>query len=470
MTTALRAIGLTALPREPRGVKLLHHERGNVAIVATFYAPTTTSPPYFTVVELDTPNEAGEPLRTFHLPLPSAAAFVSGLIPLQSVDGKEVYVVVQAVLKAEEAEEENGESRETAIYVYQRSILSAEEDEEARGPRNRAAAAVGSGSAVAASSSSPTIASGSRHGAGGICYHRLPNVLMGSVAERWTATAALAMSENTTAPAESAASFTTASGGGADGDGANKLQVWQLRHGEVMVDGAVQLPALAGFPVEEIVLLPGPECRVLIRCHHMVVEVHLAPLLQQISGPPLSLTSNEAIQRAWRWSPHDRLTACHAKDALLYAATESGVVLVYDMRLKPSQETADAPAAAAPKRSAASHVALTGLYAPHASGFVTCDAVGTVQWWTDDLGNPSGDAAAAAEEDGALWDVPLIAAQAAVASARFPYHPNPAVGSPAAEGGGTEFAGGEGCVALHGNDNFVAVVGEYGHLTIYLCD
>ncbi|TPP49290.1 hypothetical protein CGC21_33990 [Leishmania donovani] len=367
----LRRIAYTLLPRDPQEVRLLHHTSGGVVIAAVRYRKTS-SPLFFTVVEMAAPNEQALPLRVVHVRVPRPAAVVSAVALVRSADGADIYVIVQAAEKTD------------------------------------AEAAPASVTASAAT---------------------------------WTAVAAFNPSENMLTDASSSvgaavtptAAFITASGGGTD----IQLQLWQLCGTRVALEATWRVPALAGFAVKEILTLPGTQDVVLLRHHNSILEVNLSAL-RSACAYRSTVTGNAFLSRAWRWLAHEQLTACAVKDALLYAGTEGGAVLVWDLRRPTSTAAAAGPCGGPPPLcSAELKTPITGLYAPYATGFITCDASGGVRDWRERGEMDMGDNQNEEAEEGALRDMPT---------------------------------GDEGCVALDGHDNFAAVVSECGRLCLYFCD
>ncbi|CCW63791.1 unnamed protein product [Phytomonas sp. EM1] len=154
------------------------------------------------------------------------------------------------------------------------------------------------------------------------------------------------------------------------------------------------------------------------------------------------------------WSPHNRLTACCARDAVLLAGTEEGDVVGWDLRRREPRATA-ADAWRANLTEVVPNgvrVAITGVYAPHAMAFLTCALDGSVVYWSR-------------KTEGEAWEGRVLS-------------PTPGVHAPARgrDGhnevavGNRDFApSGSGCVAMAGDGNLAAVVRELGELEVYWC-
>lgn len=432
----LRRLTCTALPRDPLDVRLLHHTSAGVVIAAVRYAPAA-APLFFTVAEMPAPNEGAQPLHIMHVRVPAPATAVTGLVLLRSADGSDVFVVVHAT-----------HASGATTYVYRRQLARA---------RTSAAEELDGEADEEEATLSPTAELRVR-------YQRLPRAFSSpDAAAPWTAAAAFLPSENMLVDdTDATAAFLTASAGdGVSVEGGCRLQLWSLHGTRLSLDATWTVPALLGFTVDALCTLPGTQDAALLRYHNAVLEVDLAGLRRAARGSGGRVTGNAFLARAWRWSPHERLTACAVKDALLFAATEEGAVLVWDLR-QPTTTTAalaavDQHRGPPPLRSAAVKTAITGLYAPYATGFITCDASGGVRDWRERVGGGH----EAEAEEGALRDVAGAAAAAAIASTQFPYVARAPVEAA---------AGAEPCVALDGHDNFAAAVGEAGRLSIYFCD
>lgn len=470
------------LPQAPRHVCVLHHTLDSVGIIAVSYAASlyetlpgpsssplsghpplahvqgTSSPLYFTIAELDLPITAQSPdkrLRVQHVPVPGVA--VTSLALLRSADGSSVYVVVQSVARRVAP----GESPVTTTHVYRRVVHGAassasssggsssddtdnEEDESKRGARG----------AGEVSSSPPRVR-----------YQRLPRPVEDD-GRVWTAATAINPVESGLPPRTTAANGAAPTARhpqhvvAASGSGwwrqTNALQVIQVDGTRGRLQHTIELPVLSQFECGAVLPLPGLASHVLVRCHHAVVEVDLH-LPAGVADPsaPVVFTSNEAVRRTWRWTPHDRITACCVKDHLLYAGTEEGVVLIWDTRQ--SSPDGEAPA---PSRSAPTGVPITGIYAPYATDFVTCSLNGAVLAWRqgeqDGTGNQSMPDA---------FHFPEAAAAAAVAGG-FPYSPSEPVSAVPSSAG---IVGAEGCVGVAGDSNLLAVIGESGRLQLFWC-
>ncbi|AYU78519.1 hypothetical protein, conserved [Leishmania donovani] len=446
----LRRIAYTLLPRDPQEVRLLHHTSGGVVIAAVRYRKTS-SPLFFTVVEMAAPNEQALPLRVVHVRVPRPAAVVSAVALVRSADGADIYVIVQA---AEKTDAEAAPASVTS-YVYRRQIVAVDEDDDGDKSHNYAVE-----DDVVSSSAASAAAASTR-----VRYQRLPRAFASASAATWTAVAAFNPSENMLTDASSSvgaavtptAAFITASGGGTD----IQLQLWQLCGTRVALEATWRVPALAGFAVKEILTLPGTQDVVLLRHHNSILEVNLSAL-RSACAYRSTVTGNAFLSRAWRWLAHEQLTACAVKDALLYAGTEGGAVLVWDLRRPTSTAAAAGPCGGPPPLcSAELKTPITGLYAPYATGFITCDASGGVRDWRERGEMDMGDNQNEEAEEGALRDVAGMAASAAAAATQFPYRSRAPVEMP---------TGDEGCVALDGHDNFAAVVSECGRLCLYFCD
>ncbi|CAJ1023985.1 hypothetical protein, conserved [Leishmania lindenbergi] len=440
----LRRIAYTLLPRDPQEVRLLHHTGGGVVIAAVSYTKTS-SPLFFTVVEMAAPNEQALPLRVVHVRVPRPATVVSAITLMRSADGADVYVIVQA------AEKTNTDAAPTSTtsYVYRRQIVADDEQDDYAAEDD-----------VVSSPAASAVPAATR-----VRYQRLPHAFASAGATTWTAVAVFNPSENMLTDASSSvdpvvtptAAFITASCDGAD----NQLQLWQLRGTGVTLEATWRVPALAGFAVQEILTLPGTQDVVLLRHHNSIIEVNLSAL-RSACAYGSTVTGNTFLSRAWRWSVREQLTACAVKDALLYAGTEGGAVLVWDLRRPTSTATAAGPCGGPPPLcSAALKTPITGLYAPYATGFITCDASGGVRDWRGRGEAGMYENQNEEVEEGALRDVAGMAASSAAASTQFPYRSRAPVEVPTGE---------EGCVALDGHDNFAAVVSECGRLCFYFCD
>ncbi|KAK7200187.1 hypothetical protein NESM_000069600 [Novymonas esmeraldas] len=452
----LRRVAYASLPRDPRDVRLLHHVGGGVVIAAVRYAPVASRPLFFSVVEMSAPNERAAPLRIVHVRVPQPATEVSSIVLLRSADGAEVFVVVQAA----ERPRVGAPATSTTTYVYRRQLVVEDSGSEGAGDEE---ASVDLVSSPPTSVALPTTAARVR-------YQRMPRAHTSADAAPWTAAAAFYPSANAltgasaTGAAASVAAFVTVSGDGSGssssgGGGAGcQLRLWQLTGTRVTLEAAWTVPALAGFAVREVLTLPGTQDVVLLRHHSSVVEVDLAAVRSACAHGG-AVTGNTFLSRAWRWSAHEQLTACAVKDALLYAATESGAVLVWDLR-RPTTAAGLSCGGPPPQRSAELRAPITGLHAPYATGFITCDACGGVRDWRE-RGEAEEEEEAEAAASRVLHDVGGAAAAAAVAAGAFPYRSRAPVEAPTGE---------EGCAAMHGHDNFVAVVGECGRLCLYFCD
>lgn len=513
----LRRVAFADLPRDPQQVRVLHHSCCNVVIAAVAYKPThpttnTTNaahhraPLFFTVAEMAAPNERSLPLRVVHVRVPAPYNAVNSLTLVRSSDGAEVYVVVQA---AELPEQRASAAPPTSVatFVYRRQVAQLPADgrddaDDDEGDKD--------GYAAAAAAAASLHTSNAAEGGSRVRYQRLPRPVAGGDAALWSAATgfstaetpifgAIAQATEALNAGGPAVALLTASCGAPSGESdvvsANtpSLQLWTLTGTRVALAATCSFPALAGFPISEIRTVAGTQNVALLRCHNSVLEVDLAALRGACVHFPHTVRTNAFLTRAWRLSPHAKLTACAVKDAMLYAATEEGCVVVWDLR----QPTSFAAAAAVAEKSAASQPRvspstkspITGLYAPYATGFITCDAGGAVRDWREraDMAEEDEDAAAAqgtlhpqhhhrntsssgdaramneeaVVEHGVLRDVAELAANAATAAsaAQFPYCTRAAAG----------FAGAEGCVAMDGHDNFAAVVGEGGRLSLYFC-
>ncbi|KAG5505690.1 hypothetical protein JKF63_05025 [Porcisia hertigi] len=444
----LRNIAYTLLPRDPREVRLHHHTSGGVVIAAVRY--TQASPPvFFTVVEMASPNEEALPLRVVHVRVPHPATFVSAITLVRSADGADMYIIVQAV----ESANTDRAPASTTMHVYRRQIVADDDDDD--DVHDYAA------EDDVVSSPPPSVVPASTR----VRYQRLPRAFTSADTPVWTAVAAFCPSENMLANVSSSAgvevtstaAFITASGGGAD----CQLQLWQLCGTRIELEATWRVPALAGFAVKEILPLPGTQDVALLRHHNSIIEVNLSAL-RSACAYGRTVTGNAFLSRVWRWSAREQLTACAVKDALLYAGTEKGAVLVWDLR-KPTSTAAAAGSCGGPPPlcSVALKTPITGLYAPYATGFITCDASGGVRDWRERAEAGVGENQEEEPEEGALRDVAGMAASAAAAATQFPYCLRAPVEPPTGE---------EGCVALDGHGNFAAVVGEFGRLSLYFCD
>ncbi|KAG5506056.1 hypothetical protein GH5_05738 [Leishmania sp. Ghana 2012 LV757] len=447
----LRRIAYTSLPRDPQEVRLLHHTSGGVVIAAVRYTQSS-SPLFFTVVEMTAPNEQALPLRVVHVRVPRPATVVSAITLARSADGADIYVIVQA------AEKTNGNAAPSSVksYVYRRQIVI-DDEESGNGDEAHDHAAEDD---VVSSPATSVVPAATR-----VRYQRLPRAFASADSAIWTAAAAFYPSESTLTDVRSSVdvavipttAFITASGGGAD----SQLQLWQLCGARVTLEATWRVPALAGFAVQEILTLPGTQDVALLRHHNSIIEVNLSAL-RHACAYGSTVTGNAFLSRAWRWSAHEQLTACAVKDALLYAGTEGGAVLVWDLRKPTSTATAAGSCGGPPPLcSVALKTPITGLYAPYATGFITCDASGGVRDWRERDEAGVGENQNEEAEEGALRDVAGMAASAAAAATQFPYRSRAPVEVPTGE---------EGCVALDGHDNFAAMVGECGRLCLYFCD
>ncbi|SYZ65659.1 hypothetical_protein (plasmid) [Leishmania braziliensis MHOM/BR/75/M2904] len=300
----LRRIAYMLLPRDPQEVRLLHHTGGGVVIAAVSYTKTS-SPLFFTVVEMAAPNEQALPLRVVHVRVPRPATVVSAITLMRSADGADVYVIVQA------AEKTNTDAAPTSTtsYVYRRQIVADDEQDDYAAEDD-----------VVSSPAASAVPAATR-----VRYQRLPRAFASAGATTWTAVAVFNPSENMLTDASSSvdpavtptAAFITASCDGAD----NQLQLWQLRGTGVTLEATWRVPALAGFAVQEILTLPGTQDVVLLRHHNSIIEVNLSAL-RSACAYGSTVTGNTFLSRAWRWSVREQLTACAVKDALLYAGTE----------------------------------------------------------------------------------------------------------------------------------------------------
>ncbi|CCW71807.1 unnamed protein product [Phytomonas sp. Hart1] len=153
-----------------------------------------------------------------------------------------------------------------------------------------------------------------------------------------------------------------------------------------------------------------------------------------------------AVRRSWRWSPYNRLTACCARDAFLFAATEEGDVVVWDLRRRGPRASADDAWRGNLTEIVQNgvKVAITGIYAPHAMAFLTCALDGSVVYWTRQ-----------AEDE--AWEGILA----------NPQSPNGENIDNEAEVVRRGCA--SGCVAMAGDGNLAAVVRELGELEVYWC-
>lgn len=467
----LRRVAFTELSRDPQTVRLLHHTRGGVVIAAVAHRPAHTAhaasnpsaagtaPLFFTVVEMPAPNECGLPLRVVRVRVPRPATRVNAISLIRSPDGEEVFVVVQAV--EETAQSRGAVLKSVATYVYRRQLVAATgqgENEEEEG------------------SNTAEVLSGGETELR-VRYQRLPRTVSGADGPLWTATASFSPAEvpifgrpTTAASSDTLALLTASCTTATDAEAAatTQLQLWSLSGTRLSLVATCRLPALTGFAVEEVLTVPGTQNVAILRCHNALLEVDLAGLRLECTRYPHTVTTDAVLTRGWRLSPHAALTACAMKDAMLYAGTEDGRVLLWDYRTT---------TAAAPQSSASFKAPITGLYAPYATGFVSCDASGGVREWRDraDVAEEEeaqeGSAAAAErhtgnEEDekgagrGVLRDLAGQAAAAAAAASLFPYCPCAPVEVP---------GGAEGCVAMDGHDNFAAVVSESGLLSVYFC-
>ncbi|GET88287.1 hypothetical protein, conserved [Leishmania tarentolae] len=446
----LRRIAYSLLPRDPQEVRLLHHTTGGVVIAAVRYRKTS-SPLFFTVVEMAAPNEQALPLRVVHVRVPSPATVVSAIALARSADGADIYVIVQA------AEKTGTDAVPASVtsYVYRRQVVTNDEDDDGDKTHDYAGE-----NDVVSSSEASAVPSATR-----VRYQRLPHAFASASASTWTAVAAFNPIENMLTDASSSvgavvtptATFMTASGCSAD----IELQLWQLCGTRVALEATWRVPALTGFAVEEILTLPGTQDVALLRHHNSILEVNLSAL-RNACAHRRTVTGNTFLSRAWRWSAHEQLTACAVKDALLYAGTEGGAVLVWDLRRPTATAVTAGPCGGpSPLCSTALKTPITGLHAPYATGFITCDASGGVRDWRERGEMGTGDNQNEEAEEGALRDVAGMAGSAAAAATQFPYHSRAPVEAPTGE---------EGCVALDGHDNFAAVVSECGRLCLYFCD
>ncbi|KAG5479376.1 hypothetical protein LSCM1_04636 [Leishmania martiniquensis] len=450
----LRCIAYTSLPRDPQEVRLLHHTSGGVVIAAVRYAQSP-SPLFFTVVEMAAPNEQALPLRVVHVRVPRPATVVSAITLVRSADGAGIYVIVQA------AEKTNVDAAPASVtsYVYRRQVVT---DDEENGDGNEEHDHAAEDDVVSSPATSVAPA------ATRVRYQRLPRAFANADSVTWTAAAAFYPSESMLADGSSSVdagviptgAFITASGGGACSGGADtQLQLWQLCSTRVTLEATWRVPALAGFAVQQILTLPGTQDVALLRYHNSVIEVNLAAL-RHACAYGSTVTGNAFLSRTWRWSAHEQLTACSVKDALLYAGTEGGAVLVWDLRKPTSTATvAGSCGGSPPLCSFALKAPITGLYAPYATGFITCDASGGVRDWRERGEAGVGESLNEEAEEGALRDVAGMAA--AAATTQFPYRLRPPLEMPTGE---------EGYVSLDGHDNFAAMVGESGRLCLYFCD
>ncbi|KPA78171.1 hypothetical protein ABB37_06343 [Leptomonas pyrrhocoris] len=475
----LRRVAFADLPRAPRSVRVLHHTSGGVVIAAVAYDPTPTltptspSPPpppgplFFSVVEMPAPNERGLPLRVVHVRVPQPSTAVNSLTLLRSADGEDVYLVVQAVeaVPTPPQTQFGVSPKSVTTYVYRRQVVKveaagadADRDGDAEGEWSQAENGNVEGadlvsSPVSAGAAGSGQGNGTAHTAGvRIRYQRLPRTVADADGPLWTAATAFSAAETpifgasaqAAAPAAGTGSvaLVTASAAVAASSSANQLQLWCLTGTRLALAATYQIPALSGFPISQILTVPGTQDAVLLRCHNSVVEVDVAALRSGCAHYPHIVTTNALLTRAWRLSPHDRLTSCDTKDALLYAGTEAGDVVAWDLRT-PTSSAANAQ----PLTSRSIGVPITGLYAPYATGFITCDASGGVRDWVE-----RGDMAEEDMHEGTN--------DGAAASSQFPYCSRVPVESP---------NGLEGCVAMEGHDNFAAVVTEGGRLSLYFC-
>ncbi|KPI89559.1 hypothetical protein ABL78_1327 [Leptomonas seymouri] len=506
----LRRVAFTELPRDPQLLRVLHHTNGGVLIAAVafkavpFSTSPETSPPhraplFYTIVEMSTPNERMLPLRVIHVRVPRPSTVVNSITLLRSADGEDVYVVVQAAEVLGHQQQLEGAPKSVTTHVYRRLVVKAEDEDagsDADGDLPRSEKdGLEEGDLISSPVAAPAV--GERRNdamqeAGvRVRYQRLPRAVAGADSSLWTAATAFSAAEipifgvsahtaATSAAAESIALVTASGVAAAGSDDAlseNQLQLWSLNKTRLTLMATCRVPALCGFPVSHIVTIPGTQDVAVLRCHNSLLEVDLAALRKACAHDPHTVTTNAFVTRAWRLSPHVRLTSCAVKDTLLYAGTEAGNVVVWDLR-RPTSSAArgsecGAATSAQPQTSMSIKAPITGLYAPYATGFVTCDASGGVRDWRErsemaeeDNNESSGAGAAAAcvrssnmSDKGCEYGV-LHDAAGLPASPQFPYCSRVPVEAP---------NGGEGCVAMDGHGNLVAVVSECGRLCLYFC-
>ncbi|KAL7700992.1 hypothetical protein NQL31_007077 [Lotmaria passim] len=530
----LHRVAFTELPRDPHNVRVLHHTSGGVLIAAVAYRHTATAvatvdmsaplsssspnavaphrgPLFFTVVEMAAPNERGLPLRVIHVRVPRPSTVVQSLALLRSADGAEVYVVVQAAevhAHHRQANVRAAEPRSVSTYVYRRQVVRGEKADTTKESWNLMEEENGRAGDIedvvssAAGDRDDTSSTDDSSSGVRVRYQRLPRAVAGADGPLWTAATAFSAAE--TAIFATTDTNPTTAVVGCDGLALltasatprndtnspttapladNQLQLWSLNGTRLALVATWRIPALAGFPISQILTVPGTQDVAVLRCHNSLVEVNLAAVRRACAHYPHVVTTDAFIGRVWRVSPQERLTCCDAKDAFLYAGTEKGSVVVWDTRQNAAQADMSLP-----QHSSTVKTVITGMYAPYATGFVTCDASGGVRNWRErselaeedeaaERGTASRNAITAAavsnsqknntnandeeeqREHGVLRDVAGLAGAAAVAAAApFPYASRTPVEVPSGE---------ESCVAMDGHDNFVGVVGECGRLDLY---
>lgn len=327
----LHAIASANLRREPRNVRVMHHDLANVALIAISYEhlpPHSTEKNYVTVAELQLPYDSAQPLHVQHLEVPGVG--VSSFALTRSVDGEQALLLVQCLFKKECAA-----AKETAeTYVFRR-------------------------------------ASGYE-----AIYVRLPRPVP-TAGRIWTAAASLHSPENAVEPTATQHSMSVLA---ASGSGLlqqpNALQCVRVLGTKSEVPATVEIPALSAFEVGAVLPISGTGgAQAVLMCHHLLLQVDLRATLSTTSTSPTS-SSNAVVRRTWRWSPHDQLTSCCLVDHLLVAGTEDGNLVLWDSRA----DDADTPAART-HCPTGSDSAITGLHAPNAACIVSCALNGDVWGW-----------------------------------------------------------------------------------------
>jgi WD40 repeat protein len=495
----LRRVAFTELPRDAQSVRVLHHISGGVVIAAVAYKPVITAaspqsksstqlclssatksarhartPLFFTVVEMPAPNERGLPLRVVHVRVPAPATVVNSVTLLCSSDGKDMYVVVQAA-EADEQHPNQQLPQSVITYVYRRQEVRAkdaaaeecDDDDSNEEDVDSTSAAVAAAGGVGCASDAMRVR-----------YQRLPRPVAGGDGALWTAARACSATATLLTASETARADTV-DDGVAPVLPENQLQLWTLNGTRMVLTATWRIPALSGFPISQILTVPGTQDVALVRCGNTVAEVDLGAVRSACGRYPHTVATNSFLTRAWRLSPHARLTACATKDALLYAGTEDGTVVLWDLRKPTTSAAATAldkegglgGVAALPPCSTcqASRAPVTGLYAPYATGFISCDASGVVRDWRersdtaeqnndDDNANPS--QLHNRSSSRSMEDEEQLRGGLRSAAAAFPYRARRSAG------GLGELTG---CVAMDGDDNFVAVVSEFGQLHLLFC-
>ncbi|ORC89393.1 uncharacterized protein TM35_000121680 [Trypanosoma theileri] len=410
---SLRLLAQRYLPISPRHLSLLttDGEDGNPAAVVAMAAAFDPQNRIF-FLEWDNPTDAAS-FRLTHARVPGknsassgSSSSITALTLVRSLDG-----VIHCVVQCATVKGGNKENTVANSYVYRRTVEKESDDD----------------------SDDDDNDNNMGYGSVEVRYRKLPKALEDD-GRLWTAATRLYRSDG----GNSCGGRVMVACGGEKG-AVNALKTLRLTGTRLSVEQTLELPMLSTFPVLQLREIDGDASAVLALCHHAMLEID--PRLRP----------QESVVRAWKWSPHDPLTAFAVKDNAIVAGTEEGVVVAWDMRVGGSVREKSYHHAV--DHSDACGAPVTGLHMPHSTTLLSCHADGSVLLW--DRRTATTTAANTTANTNTTSTTTRIdgfrfTATAAAADVLPPV-----------------FAGTPGCVGLAAEDQLVVVADESGTISVF---